>query len=238
MWRPTTLISVAMVGLLAAAPVPKGKPVPDEPPTDAQLAHSAANLRVIGDAFRKFHEDHSRLPTGLESKEGKPLLSWRVEILQCLGEEDLYKQFKLDEPWDSEHNKKLIDKMPKVFAPVRGKFDKGLTFYQGFAGKRGLLNPGETVRFATVRDGLANTLLVAEAARPVEWTRPADPELGDGEVPAMGGLFDGRFHGVMVSGAVHQFRKNVPAPVLRRLIDPNDGEVIDFNQAFDRTGKE
>jgi len=31
-------------------------------------------------------------------------------------EQKLYQEFKLDEPWDSDHNKKLIAKMPKVFA--------------------------------------------------------------------------------------------------------------------------
>ena len=29
---------------------------------------------------------------------------------------DLYKEFHLDEPWDSEHNKKLIEKMPPALA--------------------------------------------------------------------------------------------------------------------------
>ncbi len=28
-----------------------------------------------------------------------------------------YKQFHLDEPWDSEHNKPLIAKLPDVFSP-------------------------------------------------------------------------------------------------------------------------
>ena len=43
---------------------------------------------------------------------GKPGLSWRVAILPYLEQDTLYKQFKLDEPWDSPHNKKLIRQMP------------------------------------------------------------------------------------------------------------------------------
>ena len=48
-------------------------------------------------------------------KDGKTLLSWRVDILPFIEQDTLYKEFHLDEPWDSEHNKKLLAKMPKVF---------------------------------------------------------------------------------------------------------------------------
>ena len=44
-----------------------------------------------------------------------------VKILPFLDAEGLYKEFHLDEPWDSENNQKLIDKMPLVFAsPAMG----------------------------------------------------------------------------------------------------------------------
>ncbi len=48
-------------------------------------------------------------------KNGKPLLSWRVALLPYIEQDALYRQFKLDEPWDSEHNKKLIAQMPKIY---------------------------------------------------------------------------------------------------------------------------
>ena len=57
-------------------------------------------------------------------------------ILPYLGEEDLYKQFKLNEPWDSVHNKKLIPKMPRIYAPIRVKAKEGETFYQVFTGEK------------------------------------------------------------------------------------------------------
>jgi hypothetical protein len=44
------------------------------------------------------------------------MLSWRVRMLPYLDEQELYEQFKLDEPWDSDHNKQLIEKMPRLFA--------------------------------------------------------------------------------------------------------------------------
>ena len=70
-------------------------------------------------------------------KNGKPLLSWRVQLLPFLEYAELYNQFKLDEPWDSENNLKLLEKMPSTFASPRVKVkNKGYTVYQGFVGPR------------------------------------------------------------------------------------------------------
>ena len=49
------------------------------------------------------------------SADEKPLLSLRVHVLPDLGYEELYREFHLDEPWDSEHNAKLVAKMPREF---------------------------------------------------------------------------------------------------------------------------
>ena len=63
-----------------------------------------------------------------------------VAILPYLGENEkaVYGQFKLSEPWDSPHNKALLAKMPKVYAPAvakNGEKDKNVTHYLGFVGK-------------------------------------------------------------------------------------------------------
>ena len=53
-------------------------------------------------------------PVAIRDKNGKALLSWRVAILPQLEQGALYNEFHLDEPWDSEHNKALVAKMPAV----------------------------------------------------------------------------------------------------------------------------
>ena len=63
-------------------------------------------------------------PAYSTDKNGKRLLSWRVHLLPYLEQEKLYKEFHLDEPWDSDHNKKLIARMPAVF---RSSADPKLT---------------------------------------------------------------------------------------------------------------
>src|SRR2546421_177216 len=94
----------------------------DTPPpvTQKDLRASANKLKQIGIAFHNHAGTYnSKLPSDILDKSGKPLLSWRVAILPFIEEDNLYKQFKLDEPWDSDHNKKLIERMPKLYAPLR-----------------------------------------------------------------------------------------------------------------------
>jgi hypothetical protein len=52
-----------------------------------------------------------------QSSSGNPLLSWRVHLLPYLGkaEATLYEKFKLDEPWNSQHNAALVNAMPVCF---------------------------------------------------------------------------------------------------------------------------
>lgn len=122
------------------APTSPNQPPAVHPPADP-LANakrqSRENLKEIALALHSCHDATKVLPVGLmDHRTMTTGLSWRVQLLPYLSDEaarDLYKKFKLDEAWDSEHNKKLLESMPKVYAPVRGEAAPGTTFYQGFA---------------------------------------------------------------------------------------------------------
>src|SRR4051794_12988968 len=104
-------------------------------PTRKELTSAYQNLRRIGAAFHGYGTDHDAgWADDIADKTGRPLLSWRVVLLPYLGEQKLYEEFRLNEPWDGEHNKKLIEKMPGVYAPVRGRAKVGETVYQRFVG--------------------------------------------------------------------------------------------------------
>jgi hypothetical protein len=98
------------------------------------MAMSRLNLKKLGVAMHSYLDVYSRFPApAITDKNGKALLSWRVELLPFLGENDLYKQFHRDEPWNSPHNKQLLSKMPAVFAPPGVKTRQPYTtFYQVF----------------------------------------------------------------------------------------------------------
>jgi hypothetical protein len=99
----------------------------------AGRSQSSNNLRQLGIAMHNFHDTYKHFPPqAIRSKDGKPLLSWRVVLLPFLDQKALYQEFHLDEPWDSEHNQKLVEKMPAVFAsPHLGDAlrAKGMTSY-------------------------------------------------------------------------------------------------------------
>src|SRR5262245_59900977 len=128
-------IAVACLSAIAqSAPAPKETEKPLPPATAEQRTMSTNNLKMIGLAMHNYHDTHGTFPTNYMTKDGKLGLSWRVALLPFLEEEKLFKEFKLDEPCDSEHNSMLIERLPKVYAPARGRAEKGQTFYQMFAG--------------------------------------------------------------------------------------------------------
>jgi hypothetical protein len=154
-----------------------------------QQAREAAHRRQRMDKFKQislamhnYAAAHNTLPPAASySADGKPLLSWRVHVLPYLGEHELYKEFKLDEPWDSEHNKKLIARMPAAYADpdpaVRGALgEAGRTTFVGPAGEGLALHGREGRTIRAFSDGTSNTIALVEVTpdRAVVWTQPAD----------------------------------------------------------------
>lgn len=88
---------------------------PAEESDDAQVLET--RLKKIGLAFHAFHDEFGHFPPAASrDASGTPLLSWRVHLLPFLGHEDLYREFHLNEPWDSPHNSTLVEKMPDDYA--------------------------------------------------------------------------------------------------------------------------
>jgi hypothetical protein len=99
----------------------------------AQRQRSLANLRKIMVAMHNYHDVSGRFPSDITDKAGKPILSWRVELLPFLDEQKLYMQFQHDQPWDSERNMTLLAKMPEVLLVGFEPKEATHTHYQRFA---------------------------------------------------------------------------------------------------------
>jgi RNA polymerase sigma factor (sigma-70 family) len=210
----------------------------DESPGESELIiRSATNLKRIAGGIHAylFAHNSSFPPAAIYSADGKPLLSWRVAVLPYLGENEkaLHAQFKLDEPWDSPHNKGLLAKMPKVLAPVVSrKGEDYATYYQAFVGKGALFEQDRTVTIADVTDGTSNTLMVAEALTPVPWTKPEDLTFAAGDPSSkLGGQFKDGFVAATADGALRFFKKSIDPRLLKEVITRNGGEVIDLSNA-------
>jgi uncharacterized protein (TIGR03067 family) len=187
---------------------------------------SAMNLMKIGLAMHEYHDKLGHLPPpAIFDNNGKPLLSWRVALLPYLEQDDLFRQFKEDEPWDSANNKKLLEKMPSIYG-MEGKD----TFYQVFTGKDTAFEGKDGVKFQDVMAGLSQTILVAEAGKSVPWTKPDDLPFEIGKpLPKLGGIFKDGFHLLMGDGSVRFVKTKFNEKTLGLLIQRNRTEVVDFD---------
>jgi RNA polymerase sigma factor (sigma-70 family) len=164
--------------------------------------------------------------------QGKALLSWRVAVLPFLGEDELYRQFKLDEAWDGPHNSNLLKRMPKVYAPPGlATAVPGTTFYQVFVGEHAGFEKHQALSVAHFLDGTSNTLLIVEGGSAVPWTKPEDLHYAaDEPLPQLGGLFPGIFNAAFADGSVSALWKKGDPDMLRKAITRDDGEVFDHDK--------
>jgi len=71
-------------------------------------------MKVIALTLQDYHEANGQLPPAVvRDKDGRPLYSWRVALLPFLEHDPLYRQFRLEEPWDSAHNEPLSRTTPR-----------------------------------------------------------------------------------------------------------------------------
>ena len=185
----------------------------------------ANNLKQMALAIHNYNDTYGHMPPrAICDKGGKPLLSWRVAILPFIEQGPLAMAFKLDEPWDSAHNKKLIARMPAIYKPAARPGVPGETFYQVFAGPGTLYpKPDSKPRIGSIPDGSSNTFLVAEASKSVPWTKPDDIEITAKVLPKLGGQFEKFFQVALCDGSVRRVGRKAPEKSLRIWIDPADG---------------
>jgi hypothetical protein len=199
----------------------------------SERMQSANNLKQIALAMHNYHATHGHFPPqAITGKDDKPLLSWRVAILPYLEQDNLYRTFRLNEPWDSAHNKALLKQLPPVYAPLgAGKKEPGMTYYQGFTGKHALFDGLKGPRLTEITDGTSNTLLIVEAAEPVPWTKPDDlPFDVKKPLPKLGGLFAEGFQAAFCDGSVRFLPKTIKEATLRALITRDGGEVVEIDK--------
>jgi hypothetical protein len=217
-------LSAASVGLMLPA-VQKVREA-------AARASDSNNLKQIGLAFHSYSDTIGRLPeTEWGFKPGDPKfkggLSWRVAILPYIEQDALYRQFKLDEPWDSEHNKKLIPLMPKTYLSPLMPTEPGKTYYKTFVGGGAMFGRPNRYTVGNVPDGSSNTIMVAEGGDPVIWTKPEDFEYDPKKpVPRIAAPGKQGFNVLMGDGSVRWVKATVREETLRIAIVADDGMVL------------
>jgi prepilin-type processing-associated H-X9-DG protein len=146
------------------------------------------NMKEMARGMLTHDDARGILPAAITDAEGRPLLSWRVALLPYVEEMALFRQFHLDEPWDSEHNRALIPRMPKIYVCPTAPLPAGKTRYllldgpgAGFETARQRPGDGAAagvrgVRRADLGKPSRETIMIVEAPsdRAVEWTKPEE----------------------------------------------------------------
>ena len=136
------------------------------------LERRAEQLLMLADLCEAYHTQNGKFPADIRDAEGTPLLSWRVTLLPMMGLENLYNEFKLDEPWDSETNLQLMETMPIIFHPFVPEVALPKTVVRFFN------SPGTPFADADLKlEDLENPhtalmLLIVTPDYAVEWTKP------------------------------------------------------------------
>jgi hypothetical protein len=220
---------IASVGVLVGLLLPAVQAAREA----ARRMNASNNLKQIGLAMHNHHAAYRELPApAITGDSGKPLLSWRVKILPFIEQQELYQQFRLDEPWDSPHNLRLVDEMPSTFEDPSAPAPPGHTVFKL---PRAVGSPfekvGEPRKFRDMLDGLSNTLMVVETdvKDAVPWTKPDDwnvdpsqPLLGTGRA------HQGGFHVLMSDGAVKFVTLSIDPQLFRALMTHQGKERVDF----------
>ena len=157
--------------------------------------------------------------------------------------QELAKRYKVDEPWDSENNQKVMADGADFFsvpAEPPGK-DCGYFVLRGTNAMFDPDAPPSAVR--NITDGTSRTIAVVEAKRAIPWTKPEDiafeivggtyrwKGLADpaGKTPELGGYFKGGYNALFADGSVHFLPSDLDAATLRALVSRNGRERIEYS---------
>ena len=200
----------------------------------ARRSQCAKNLEQIGVAMWDYYHAQGTFPPAYSTgPDGKPLLSWRIHILPFLGQKALYDEFHKDEPWDSDHNKTLISRMPAAYTCPSGSrtaAKEGKTTYLTPRGPSTVFPGAHGIAVRDITDGTANTIFLVDAsdAAAVTWTRPDDWDISvELKVQSLLGHHPkGTNIGLADDGRVRFLKETVTPKVLHDLTTRDGGEII------------
>jgi hypothetical protein len=151
-----------------------------------------------------------------------------VLILPFLEEDKLYRQIRLDEPWDSPYNKQFHNQMPRIYynSAYPETRETGQTNYCMVVGPDCIgqpngkgLNPQDIAK-----KGLSNTVLLIERQTPVCWMAPDDifeekAFLGiNKDAAGIGGRTPGGVIATYADGSARLVEQDTPVKKLKELL--------------------
>jgi hypothetical protein len=224
-----TLAPVALLVLVCCGGVLLGLLLPavNAARETARKETCASNLRQISLAMKNYEAINGSLPPAfVVDKNGRPMHSWRVLLLPYM-DEDLYKEYHFDEPWDGPHNRALANRIPRFYRCPSAGPTTSVTSYVVIVGPRTAFPGAKPAPASEINKDAASTILVVEAPRAgINWLEPRDLREEEMHFKINGDPKNeiGSFHvrGANVSycdASVHYFADSMDAKVLKQLIE-------------------
>jgi len=188
------------------------------------------NLKQIMLAMHNYYDVHKHFPAAvvIDPKSGVGH-SWRVAILPYLDQTKLYEQYKMNEPWDSEANLKVLAQMPPVFRIPGEPGKTNNTEVVAAYGKNLAFEVGDKIgtKFEDMTDGTSNTICIIATKTEIPWTKPEDIliDVTQAKFPAFGDSEKGFLVGIS-DGSVRRIPGNISLETLKIILTRNGGEVV------------
>jgi len=193
------------------------------------------NIKQINLALVNYQSLYRRFPPASDGTKGQPV-SWRIAILPFIERDNLYKQYRQDEPWDSPHNLAIAKQMPREFlCPSDTGAGEGETSYVMITGENTIGGTPDSsgVTPRQITDGTSNTIMIVEVhGLKIPWTEPRDITVDELLQRVRSGGRIGHvatFNVGMADGSVRPLPNRIDAETLRRLAIINDGQPVKIN---------
>lgn len=195
-------------------------------PASRQLVES--DLHQIFLALEEYYANNGGFPPAQHADRiGNKAEGWRVALLPYLEQNPVYlKHFMGKNPKQSWNDPELLKLRIPTYSRILGG-DTTETPYRVFVGPNCIFERNRTAKKESVLDGLAQTILVVEAAENVPWSSDKELEYDPVKpVPKLGGSSKEGFFALMANGQIRLIKHSVSEKVLRNLIQRDDGEFL------------
>lgn len=186
----------------------------------AKRVEKMNRFRQVILGIHNYESVYMKFPLNPEATPGfHETLSWRLHLLPYLEEMALYDRLELGEAVDSDENKFVASAMPALY----GTDGKNTDIV--------CIKPDKIPsKFAQIVDGTSNTILLLEYPKGMPWAERNDLTI-DEAVELFKSLEEGEsLVAGFYDGSVHNLKAGIDEDLLRKLLDPADGEVIDYDE--------
>lgn len=244
----SAVFHLALVGLVFFVLL---RPAVELAPARSRIIPCVVNIRSIEQALLSYEAQHGCFPPAyIADEEGRPMHSWRVLILPCLEEQQIYEDYDFNEPWDGPNNRKLAARWrtPKVFQCPDNPTEDGTTAYLAVVGPNTMWPGPQSRKMKDITDEFSKTIHLVEAPDAgIHWMEPRDLTLDEfcqrfgpsGEKSRFAAHCDrGRLtygygsNVTCVDGRVMFLDMHIPRDAVRAWATVDGGEAIEWDVGY------